>query len=247
MACAMHGRRKRSTGPLLQVSPAARQTMQQITEHLARLEKSGFSSPLDPHFRGIYAETIGLIERYRAMIFDGSEYAVTCRKGCCDCCCHWVEDVNSFEAEIIVDHIRQTMPGMISSIRARCAEDCVELERLESILSKKLMEREVTPADHGIDQVDLLLSLFYRMRRPCPLLSEDGSCYIYDLRPLTCRIYVSVSDPLRCDPEYIDATAIPTCIVDLSESANRILDKLHFRHMRNGGDTGLRSFLAKNL
>jgi hypothetical protein len=70
---------------------------------------------------------------------------------------------------------------------------------------------------------------------------------IYPVRPLTCRMYLSTSDPLRCNPDYIHASLTPTMIIDLSEEANRILDRLHFRFQRFDGDTGLRSLLLKHL
>jgi hypothetical protein len=79
------------------------------------------------------------------------------------------------------------------------------------------------------------------------MLSPDARCMIYPVRPLTCRMYVSVSDPLRCNPDYIHASTPPTMIIDLSEEANRIVDKLHFKFLRYDGDSGLRSLLLKYL
>jgi len=87
----------------------------------------------------------------------------------------------------------------------------------------------------------LLLNLFHRQHRPCPFLDIDGTCSIYPVRPLTCRIYVSFSDPLRCSPEYAAGAAAPGRLIDLSPTANEILDRLHFKYQRLEGDTGLRS------
>jgi Fe-S-cluster containining protein len=79
------------------------------------------------------------------------------------------------------------------------------------------------------------------------LLGDDGTCCVYPVHPLTCRIYVSFSEPHRCDPDYINEDAVPTALLDLEEQANRILDSLHFRYRRFGDDTGLRSLLASYL
>jgi len=35
---------------------------------------------------------------------------------------------------------------------------------------------------------------------PCPFLSGDGSCGIYENRPLVCRVYHAVGDPENCRP-----------------------------------------------
>jgi Fe-S-cluster containining protein len=231
----------------LPVSQTARQIMHRIVEKLSALEQLECSSPFDRRFQLLFGEVVGLVERYQEAMVAPSGYTVSCTRGCNSCCCHLVEDVNSFEAAIITDFLRTTIPERIPGILKRCESDCRELERLEKLVVLKLREHDVTPAGPLVDPIDLLLSVFYQMRRPCPLLSEDGSCSIYEVRPLTCRIYVSFSDPLRCDPEYINSSVVPTCLIDLSEAANGVLDSLHFRYVQFDGDTGLRSLLVKYL
>ncbi|MBN1309680.1 MAG: YkgJ family cysteine cluster protein, partial [Chitinispirillaceae bacterium] len=152
-----------------------------------------------------------------------------------------------FEAAIIADYLRTAMPGRIDEILQKCGADCREIERLEKVIALKLQKQRIAPKSPAVDPVDLLLAVFYRMRRPCPLLGDDGGCSIYEVRPLTCRIYVSFSDPQRCNPDYIDTSVVPTCLIDLSESANRVLDALHFDYLRFDGDTGLRSLMVKYL
>ena len=36
--------------------------------------------------------------------------------------------------------------------------------------------------------------------RKCPLLTTDGDCGVYSLRPLTCRLYHAVTPPEDCEP-----------------------------------------------
>ncbi len=221
--------------------------MKSIEEELMCLERNCFPSPLDERFLTTLGRVWRLFEQYQTKIIGNSGYNISCRAGCSICCYHWVEDVNSFEAEIIADFIKRNYPHKIPAIIIQCKADCSELERLNTLVDLKIKEHYTVSTDEKIDPVDLLLNVFYQMRRPCPLLSDKGYCMIYDVRPITCRIYVSFSDPIRCDPGYINSGAAPTCIIDLSEAANNILDSLHFRFLRFEGVTGLRSLVLKYL
>ncbi|MCA9683380.1 MAG: YkgJ family cysteine cluster protein [Myxococcales bacterium] len=39
-----------------------------------------------------------------------------------------------------------------------------------------------------------------RLGHPCPILGDDGSCRVYEARPLSCRAHVHVEDPAHCEP-----------------------------------------------
>lgn len=223
--------------------------MARITNQLTLLEGASFQSPIDTGFISRWRAILDAIGTFQNCVVAHSDYAVTCSRGCDNCCCHWVEDVNSFEITIIADRLRKNYPDRIADIRRQCKSDGEELERLDRLVQDRLREAagEDPSAEPAIDQVDLLLQVFYRMRRPCPLLDSEGGCMVYDQRPLTCRMYVSFSDPIRCDPEYITPATTSTCLIDLSERANAIIDRLHFTYLRHKGDTGLRSQLARYL
>jgi hypothetical protein len=236
-----------SSAPPPAVPAAAAPAVHRISKGLAVLERAAYRSPLEAGFIGRWREVLDDIRTYHDCVIAHSGYTATCSRGCTSCCCHWVEDVNSFEAEIMADFLRKHFPERIDAIIRCCRGDSAELERLDMLVQDRLGKCSQPGSEPPIDQVDLLLSVFYQLRRPCPLLLEDGSCLAYEVRPLTCRMYISFSDPLRCDPEYINTSLISTCIIDLSRGANRILDALHFKYLRFEGDTGLRSLLAKYL
>ncbi len=239
---------KRNSNSPLTLSGSARSVLGKIIGQLKTLETLAVSSPLDDLFLGHWRMILADIDTFQQQMIAGSDYSVTCTRGCATCCYHWVEDVNSFEAEIIAEKIRRTFPHRVDELLRSCRGDCNELERLDALVQNRLEEHDVRQSSEpAIDPVDLLLHVFYRLRRPCPLLDAEGCCMVYDERPLTCRMYLSFSDPIRCDPEYITTSSTSTCLVDLSESANTILDRLHFTHMRFEGDTGLRSLLARYL
>jgi Fe-S-cluster containining protein len=230
----------------LPVPPAAEEIHKQIHERLAALETGGSRSCLEPAFKKTWREILHLIDRYQKEIAGASGMVISCAKGCAACCCHWVEDVNSFEAEMIAEHIKSTCSDKIPSIRAQCRRDEESLLKLNDIVETKLAAEHDRPSADAIDPVDLLLASFYRLRSQCPLL-ENGQCIAYPVRPLTCRMYVSFSKPEQCDPAYIDNEDIPTYLFDLEEAADGIIDRLHFRFLKFENDTGLRSLLAKYL
>jgi Fe-S-cluster containining protein len=200
---------------------------------------------LEPSFRTLFSSCLDLFDEYQNLIIEHNNMKVTCRSGCCCCCNHWVEDVNSFEATIICDYISKNFPERIPEIIKVCENDSHQLEHLEkTMLSHPDVSQ--TPEDQ-LDQTDLLLSVFYQFRRPCPLLDSFGKCSVYPVRPLTCRIYFSFSDPTRCEPEYINEGEIPTYLLDAQEEVSELLDTLHFRYITFEGNTGLRSLLLSHF
>jgi Fe-S-cluster containining protein len=232
--------------PPLPVPAAAQEIHKKIYDRLAALEAGGSRSCREPEFTKAWKETINLIDLYQKETAGASRMTISCAKGCAACCCHWVEDVNSFEAEMIAEYLKKHHPQKVGRITAQCERDGKKLADLNDIVETKLAAEHDRPSAAAIDPVDLLLASFYRLRSQCPLL-ENGLCLAYPVRPLTCRMYVSFSTPEQCDPAYIDNDDIPTYLFDLEEAANGIIDRLHFRFLKFENDTGLRSLLAKYL
>jgi Fe-S-cluster containining protein len=230
----------------LPVPAAAENIHKNIFDRLAALEARGFRSCLEPEFKKTWGEILGLIDQYQEAVADASELTMSCKKGCAACCCHWVEDVNSFEAEIIAEHLKEHHPEKVCRIVTQCGKDDKTITNLNDIVESKLADARGDLSATKLDPVDLLLSSFYRLRKPCPLL-ENGFCLAYPVRPLTCRMYVSFSAPSRCEPDYIDEGDTPTYLFDLEEDANSVIDRLHFRFMKSENVTGLRPLLANYL
>jgi Fe-S-cluster containining protein len=233
--------------PPLAVPESARAVQRQIVSHIKNLLDSDVRSPLDPFFMNEYRAVLDLFEKYQHMVIEHSGHHVTCARGCTRCCFHWVEDVYSFEAEIVADYIRTNRAEQIDEIIEKFSRDIEEVERLDLIVAEKLKKYSHEEGCERIDPVDLLLASFYQLRRPCALLTDSGECGIYPVRPLTCRVYVSFSDPVYCDPDYINVSDVRTYLLDLQETASRLLDQLHMEFDRFDGDTGLRSVLVKCL
>lgn len=229
--------------PLIQIPEQAVAVHEQIVAILGKLEDKDFKSCLDSDFKKLYSDVMVMYDKYQKMTIGSSGFTLSCQKGCAHCCYHWVEDVNSFEAEIIAEYITSHYPERVSQIIEKCQESTTVLTYLENLTLDRLKEKN----EENIDHVDLVLSVFYQMKKPCPFLLENHSCGIYDVRPLTCRIYLSFSEPALCLPDYQDNEDIPTYLLNLEENASAILDRLHFKYQRFQDDSGLRSMVMKYL
>lgn len=200
---------------------------------------------LSSEFRTLFSSYLELFDDYQKSVLEYNHRVTTCKAGCSCCCNHWVEDVNSFEAVIISDYIHKHFQEQIPEIIKRCKYDQKQLEHIEKCMISHPDLNEITESQ--LDHTDLLLSVFYQFKRPCPLLDKSGMCTIYPVRPLTCRIYMSFSDPSCCDPEYINEDDTPTYLLDVEEEASELLDQLHFKFLIFEGNTGLRSLLLSHL
>jgi hypothetical protein len=230
----------------LPVPPAALAIQLSIVERLDDLKSGGCgSSPAAPSFQLCWAEIAGLFENYQQEIINGSSFRKSCKKGCATCCNHWVDEVYSFEAEIIADFLRKNCADEIPSIIARCREDSTVFDRLKGLVEQRLSGAGGDESGR-VDARDLLLSIFYPMNRPCPLLAK-GICIAYDVRPLSCRGYVSFSDARYCEPDVINDGEAATYLFGLEDEALELVETLHEKYGRFEGEYGLRKLLVKYL
>jgi Fe-S-cluster containining protein len=237
----------RDDSPLPQPNPKARALHAEIIARLKGLLSADAASPLDPLFKSGYADILKLFDAYQREIIAVSDYRVTCKKNCSLCCYHWVADVYSFEAAIIAEHIKACLPQNIAALCAVLREDATLLQQLDDALDERVLKDAAPHTLAALDRDDLLLEGFYQLRRPCALLDSQGACSIYRLRPMSCRTYLSFSDPLLCDPDTIYYHEVRTCLCTLEDEADELLGELHERYDSCGGDTSLRTLLPYYL
>lgn len=89
-----------------------------------------------------------------------------CRAGC-DACCHLYVMVPPGIAEAIAEHLT-----------ARLDEKAMAALKAELVKAAAAAGALADPS---------------MLRYPCPLLAPDGTCTIYEVRPLTCRSFTSAS------------------------------------------------------
>jgi Fe-S-cluster containining protein len=231
----------------LPVSAEAQRLHREAVREIRALLNNPPESPLDPAFRESWERILGIYERFQHVVLSDAGRNVCCAKGCSYCCNHWVEDVYFFEGAIIADHLRGVGGDRIAEIVRRFAEDEKELARLHAIVDVRTADQALVENLSESDRIDLLLACYYRLRRPCVFLDDDGSCGIYAIRPLSCRMYLSFSDPSYCDPDRVDESDVHTYLLDFEEEASALLDELHRHYDRFGNITGLRSLLLRFL
>lgn len=129
----------------------------------------------------------------RLSVLQSSKDTPACSKGCSWCCSHKV-GVTVPEVTAIVAYL-QALPERLEVVRKRAAE----LAKNPLIFSDSEKPRA---------------------RIPCALLEDDGSCGVYEVRPLPCRSWLS-TDVESCK-KHLDETAEPKVILDAARSGRFI-------------------------
>ncbi len=146
---------------------------------------------LDPPYASM-ADFYGDVERNLVLVLDAYSaegIAPTCRKGC-DACCHQLAMTTMAEARAAALHL----VGLPEPEAARLRSNIVSWQEATGDLRSRLQ----AGANEDLEElVEELAAKYWERRVPCPFLS-DGSCAIYEARPLICRHHFSVTDPAFC-------------------------------------------------
>jgi Fe-S-cluster containining protein len=230
----------------LPIPLSAKAVHKKIVAQLRKLVALDVPSAVHPEFAAAFNSFLSLFQDYQQEIMNAYDTHNTCSRGCSHCCYHWVEDVYSFEAQIIAQYIKTHFSRNIPTIIDTFRQDELHFVNVARVMEQKLLEHGPDEDLAGIDTTDLLLASYYQLKRPCALLARDRTCSIYSVRPLTCRMYMSFSPPEQCKPEYINEANIPTYLLDVEENASKLLDTLHEKY-RQIDKSGLRAVLIDYL
>lgn len=151
--------------------------------------------------------------------------AIRCAPGCANCCRQYPLGIHAFEILHIHRHLADSpdFPHRIKLCRTRHA-NYVEWQAFAATAYPSPAwdedDRQALAQEHDFDD-----------GQPCPFLDAHGSCSIHSLRPLTCRMFLSLSDPAYCTselntaPEADQVTLPPEEAVTLRlERLDRLLD-----------------------
>ncbi|MBU1230680.1 MAG: YkgJ family cysteine cluster protein [Proteobacteria bacterium] len=105
---------------------------------------------------------------------------VRCEKGCSDCC-HALFDLTLVEALYLNAAFTARFKG---KERTSVLERADEADRLVHRLKRDAYKA----VQDGKNAQDILLEMS-KVKVRCPLLDDQGLCLMYDMRPVTCRIY----------------------------------------------------------
>ena len=242
---------KRNTGVTPLPAPAAPPSADLIEKRIIALCQTlinkKYSSCLEKRFRTTWDAILSLFSRYQKEVLKNYPLNITCSDNCGTCCYHWPEDTYSFEVQYIALYLKKHRKDGLGRITTALKADIDCLERIQTAVREKLKDPAAKKALGKADPYDLALSSFYRFQRPCPLLDKKGSCTIYSIRPITCRVYVSFSPRELCRPRRIGGDDALTCLLDIERDAGGLFDTLHFMYDTFDGDTSFRSMLYKAL
>ena len=131
------------------------------------------------------------------MIFELTDKALepflrhsSCEKGC-NACCDQIVESTAIEAEMVRRYI----------------ESHFDHEEKRNVLTRVKEAKPDYPGPAGMDEEypDSLLEKYIALHIPCPFLSPEGLCTIYEVRPINCRKHVMFSDPSQCETMAVTA------------------------------------------
>ena len=134
---------------------------------LQHLEKEVSVQNLTAAIRQLYDSVDDLLDAFiKRSVLDGRP--VECKKGC-SWCCHQVVYAVTHEFLYLHDHLQK---NFMEEIRNRI----LDRARENVLLTRQKSQKEEL-----------------QVNTPCPFL-ESGSCMVYGVRPMACRIYLSSSE-----------------------------------------------------
>lgn len=142
----------------------------------------------------------------------------TCAAGCSYCCSLEVP-VTRAEAETIVAWLHANRADQLDAIR----------DKLRGFLAwyrGELAQR----VKGGMDRSDV----FFKHGVKCALLTDDGRCGTYDVRPVTCRNHLVRSPVEHCDPAR--STAEPDALLQIPKATYDVVARIRYAIERQGGN-----------
>lgn len=131
-----------------------------------------------------------ILEVYRKTDNDLRLIPKVCRQGCA-ACCHQYVPMLATEEFPIAEYISKRMP---KKIRHRVRQNAIDwLDYFDRHTPSGL----VSETDFNRFEKQLA-----KDRIPCPFLIE-GSCSIYEVRPLICRLHIQESEPELCERDVL--------------------------------------------
>jgi Fe-S-cluster containining protein len=137
----------------------------------------------------------------RAVLATGAEKPA-CSKGCSHCCSHYVTSVEPYELIFLHGRIRED---------ARYPSRIISMHRRAALFSSLL------DAEDGEEAEDRALYRYYLRGAPCPFLSEGGGCGVYEARPMSCRMFYSMSHPSLCKGKKVIDPGNRNFLIELPE------------------------------
>ena len=176
-----------------------------------------------PLIRNFTREYHRLFSEYLEAVLPQQPRPIQCRPACGNCCHHYPMSVEPFELLTLYGDLRGRNDLL----------DIMEACQVRSSLFSRMFESRRTEAEKGEiadgegqgSQMDLddyaedkALHDYFSAWNPCPFSDKKGDCTVYPLRPVSCRMYFSETDPKFCTPEHLQTPENDSYIVYLPDS-----------------------------
>jgi len=146
------------------------------------------SGSLPERFFSSLEELYATYDAYIAHNLAASGLKIQCRFGCARCCHRAVDGVYAFE---VINLYRQLRPlPDYNAIHGAFVEYAGEFRATVAQISELEDGNPIDPAMRAVEA-------YAAAAKPCPLLLGDN-CRVYAHRPLTCRMYHSLTRPIFC-------------------------------------------------
>lgn len=182
--------------------------------------RAGLESLPEPHHDDFYPNLVSVVvdrlpPLYRA--YDGYLSAtlkaegrkIACGRGCAACCRHFVSSVEPFEL-IALDHLLRQRPEYGDHVVASYRRTRVYEEILKG-------EGEDENAE------DRALYRYFLRGHACGFLNPDGTCGVYEWRPMSCRMFYSEASPRFCAGKELASPWNKNFQVELPQEAEEAL------------------------
>jgi Fe-S-cluster containining protein len=156
-----------------------------------------------PAFRSVTEASV----RHAIARVEAQGRRISCKAGC-GACCDQLVPIGVAEAHMLADLVDRLPEPRRSVVRARFAD----AERKLAGWARRA-DLDNIDAIHGAAKYQIGLD-YFRLGISCPFL-EDGSCSIYDDRPLVCREFLVTSPAINCARQ-----GDPSVTVDIVPGAN---------------------------
>jgi Fe-S-cluster containining protein len=195
-----------------------------LTKFQIQLEKSN----LDIFSPEGYQELVTVLNAFSPEIYQKYDDFITnrisplenqikCFKGCCYCCVHNITSVEPFEVIYLDGYLKQ-LPNYSSL--------------LVSIFQRQNEYKALAESEAPYDE-DKVLYKYFLKDLYCPFLGANRECTIYEMRPMPCRMFCSLSEPATCQGTKTVSPENKNFIVELPDDIEVILSqiRLHFEKL----------------
>lgn len=145
--------------------------------------------------------------QYLKAVLPQQPRPIQCRPACGNCCHHYPMSVEPFELIYLYSELRKRddLISIMEACQFRASTfDHLYEKRLETIASEDEAE-------------DKALHDYFAVWKPCPFSDRAGDCSVYPLRPVSCRMYFSETDPKFCTPDFLQTEKNESYIVYLPD------------------------------